>query len=125
MTDAIGTNSLQVDPELRAFVEDELLAGLDLAPATFWSTLARLHEQFAGPVARLLDRRDELQERIDAWHRENGPGDVSALEAFLTEIGYLLPLQEPVVGVEGVDPEIATRGRSRSWSSRRRCPGTR
>ncbi len=108
MNETTWTGGMQVDPQLRAFVDDELLAGLDLDAATFWSTLAQLHERFAGPVERLLRRRDELQERIDAWHREHGPGDVPALEAFLTEIGYLLPLEAPVVTVEGVDAEIST-----------------
>jgi malate synthase len=98
---------LQVDPVLRAFVVDELLPGLDLDPAWFWSTCAALQERFAGRTAELLARRDELQERIDAWHRENGAGDVEALEAFLTEIGYLLPPESPRVNVSRVDPEIA------------------
>ena len=83
---------LQIDPVLRDFVAEELLAGLDLEPAWFWSTVADLNERFSGRVDQLLRRRDELQEQIDAWHRENGAGDVAALEAFLTEIGYLLPV---------------------------------
>jgi malate synthase len=98
---------LQIDPALRDFVADELLRGLDLEPAGFWSTVAALNERFAGRVEQLLRRRDELQERIDAWHREHGVGDVAALEAFLTEIGYLLPIEEPTVRVTRVDREIA------------------
>ncbi len=107
MSDVTETAGLHVDPQLQAFVEDELLAGLDVEPAFFWSTAASLHERFADRVDALLRRRDELQEQIDAWHRDNGPGDVAALEAFLTEIGYLLPLEQPVLTVEGVDEEIA------------------
>ena len=98
---------LQIDPALRDFVADELLAGLDLEPEWFWSTVAALNERFAGRVDDLLRRRDELQEQIDAWHREHGAGDVAALEAFLTEIGYLLPVEEPTVRVDRVDREIA------------------
>src|SRR3712207_9231644 len=37
----------------------------------------------------------------------SGAGDVEALEAFLTEIGYLVPLEEPTVRVDNVDREIA------------------
>ncbi|MGV1009703.1 MAG: malate synthase G [Dermatophilaceae bacterium] len=107
MSDADSTSGLSVDAQLRAFVQDELLAGLDMAADTFWSIVAGLHVRFAGPVERLLRRRDELQERIDAWYRENGPGDALALETFLIEIGYLLALEQPVVTVDGVDPEIA------------------
>lgn len=101
------TGGLQVDPALREFVAEELVARLDLEPARFWAVVAELDERFGGRVQQLLHRRDELQERIDAWHREHGAGDVAELEAFLTEIGYLLPVEEPRVQVDRVDREIA------------------
>ena len=107
MSDATSTGGLQVDPALRSFVADELVAGLDLTPERFWAIVAELQERFGGRVEQLLRRRDELQEQIDAWHREHGAGDVEALEAFLTEIGYLLPVEEPTIRVERVDREIA------------------
>jgi len=107
VSDDNATGGLQVDPVLRDFVAEELVAGLDLEPAWFWSTVAELDERFSGRVEQLLRRRDELQQQIDDWHREHGAGDVEALEAFLTEIGYLLPLEEPTVRVSRVDREIA------------------
>jgi malate synthase len=114
MVDSVGeqsaTGGLTVDPALAAFVADELLAGLDLRPEWFWSTVADLHARFAPRVTELLARRDELQERLDAWHREHGaPGedDLDDYVAFLTEIGYLLPPEEPRIAVSGVDREIA------------------
>ena len=107
MSDTTGTSGLQVDSTLGEFVAGELLAGLDLEPARFWSIVADLQERFGGRVEQLLRRRDELQEQIDAWHREHGVGDVEALEAFLTDIGYLLPLEEPTIRVTRVDREIA------------------
>ncbi len=57
----------------------------------------------------LLEKRDEIQEKIDAWHRENGaPSDMAAYKAFL-EIGYLLDEGPDFkVTTENVDPEIAT-----------------
>ncbi|HWM04184.1 MAG TPA: malate synthase G [Actinophytocola sp.] len=101
------TADLQIDPTLRAFVADELLPGLDLEPDRFWASCAALQERFAGRLTELLARRDELQSRIDAWHRENGAGDVADYEAFLTEIGYLVPVASPQLRVGPVDPEIA------------------
>jgi malate synthase len=105
-----ATGGLQVDPALAAFVADELLPRVDLGPEWFWTTLAQLHERFAPRAAELLARRDELQARIDAWHREHGgPTDdaVDEYAAFLEEIGYLLPQEEPRIGGSGVDREIA------------------
>src|SRR5688572_5004453 len=107
MSDETGTAGLQVDPALRDFVADELAVGVELSPAQFWAIVADLSERFAGRVDQLLRRRDELQEQIDAWHREHGVGDVAELEAFLTEIGYLVPVEEPRVRVDRVDREIA------------------
>ncbi len=101
------TTDLRIDPTLRAFVADELLPGLDLEPEWFWATCAALQERFAGRIGELLARRDELQARIDGWHREHGAGDVAAYEAFLTEIGYLLPVATPQLRVGRVDAEIA------------------
>ena len=101
------STDLQIDPTLRAFVAEELLPGLELEPDRFWAICAQLQERFAGRIGELLARRDELQERIDAWHREHGAGDVEAYEAFLTEIGYLLPEASPQLRVGAVDPEIA------------------
>ncbi len=101
------STDLQIDPTLRAFVADELLPGLDLDPDRFWATCAALQERFAGPIGELLARRDELQAQIDTWHREHGAGDVEAYEAFLTEIGYLVPVASPQLRVGAVDPEIA------------------
>ena len=84
--------------------------GLDLTPEWFWSTVADLHARFAPRAAELLARRDELQAQLDAWHREHGaPGEdeLDGYVAFLEEIGYLLPSEEPRIAVSGVDREIA------------------
>ncbi|MDN5931516.1 MAG: malate synthase G [Pseudonocardia sp.] len=99
--------NLRIDPTLRAFVDEELLPGLELAPDRFWSILGELQGRFAPRIAELLSRRDALQTQVDAWHREHGAGDPSAYAEFLTGIGYLLPEGSPRVQVSGVDAEIA------------------
>ena len=101
------SSTLQVDPALRAFVAEELVTGLDLDPEWFFTTLAALHDRFSARTEELLARREELQRRIDDWHREHGPGTPEELEAFLAEIGYLVPLEQPTIRVRNVDPEIA------------------
>lgn len=104
------TGDLQVDPALATFVAEELVPRVGLTPEWFWATVAQLHAQFGPRAAELMARRDELQEQIDAWHRENGApgeGDVEAYAEFLTGIGYLLPLEEPTISVSNVEREIA------------------
>jgi malate synthase len=99
--------TLQIDAALRSFVADELLPGLDLAPDRFWAVLADLQARFAGRIGELLARRDAFAERIDAWHREHGPGDRDSYAAFLTDLGYLLGEAEVKIAVDRVDEEIA------------------
>ncbi|MGC3955763.1 MAG: malate synthase G [Propionicimonas sp.] len=96
-----------VDPLFRAFIATELLPGLEIPESRFWQILAELQARFSGPIGALLKRRDELQAQLDTWHRDHGAGDPAELEAFLTEIGYLVPVPDVTVSVEGVDPEIS------------------
>ncbi|HEY0600449.1 MAG TPA: malate synthase G, partial [Brevundimonas sp.] len=102
---------LQVADELVAFIETEVLPGLDLEPDRFWTGAASVLARFAPENRRLLARRDELQARIDAWHagRRGRPYDVAASTAFLREIGYLADEPAPfAVGTRDVDAEVAT-----------------
>lgn len=102
--------SLQVADVLMRFVEEELLPGTGLSARRFWQGLAAMVADFGPANQALLQQREDLQTRIDAWHREN-PGPVRDRQAyaeFLKQIGYLLP--EPAsakVTTLGVDPEIA------------------
>ncbi len=101
---------LAVDPGLAAFVEDELLPGLDVPAERFWQGLASLVAELGPRNQALLDRRDALQAAIDGWYREQRDGaiDVAAEEAFLRSIGYLAPEPAPFsVSTENVDPEFS------------------
>ena len=102
---------LQVAETLVRFVEDEALPGSGLTPEAFWKGLAGLVGSFAGETAALLKKRDELQAKIDAWHKSHRAKDfdAKAYEAFLRDIGYLLPAAAGVaVTPANVDAEIAT-----------------
>jgi malate synthase len=101
---------LSVDPALAAFLEDEALPSSGIAAARFWAGLAEALARFSAENRALLARREELQTRIDAWHeaRRGQPQDPAATQAFLAEIGYLVP-EGPRFTIEtaGTDPEIA------------------
>jgi malate synthase len=101
---------LSLDSRLAAFVEDELLPGLDVTAETFWHGLASLVAEMGPRNRALLDRRSSLQAKIDGWRRDNrqAPFDVKAEEAFLIEIGYLVPEPGPFAIETGdVDPEFS------------------
>ncbi|MBU3991471.1 MAG: malate synthase G [Alphaproteobacteria bacterium] len=102
---------LQVDAQLAAFVEGEVLGPLGKDAAAFWAGFAALVGKFAPRNRALLAKRDELQARIDAWHaaRAGKPLEQGEYQAFLREIGYLVEEPAPfTVATQHVDAEIAT-----------------
>jgi malate synthase len=111
MTAYVDRSGLSVDPLLAQFVEERALPGTGIDAAAFWSGFAAIITGFTAENRALLAKRDELQRRIDDWHRARaGQGhDAAAYQAFLTDIGYLVPEPAPFqVGTQNVDPEIAT-----------------
>jgi len=107
----IDKAGLQIADVLVRFIEDQALPGTGITADAFWAGMADIYARFAPENRALLDRRDALQAKIDAWHvaQAGGAPDIAAYKAFLTEIGYLVPEPAPfAVGSAGVDAEIAT-----------------
>ena len=111
MTEFLDRHGLSIDARLVDFVQDRALPGTGLDADRFWADFAALLGKFAPENAALLAKREDLQAKIDAWHIERAgqAHDPAAYQAFLRDIGYLVP--EPAafqVGTQNVDPEIAT-----------------
>ncbi|NYD43421.1 malate synthase G [Nocardioides panaciterrulae] len=110
MTGRIKVAGLEVAEELHRFVAEEALPGSGLEAEAFWSGVAAILADLAPRNRALLARREELQARIDDWHREHpGTPDAQAYEEFLREIGYLR--EEPAevsVTTSDVDEEVAS-----------------
>src|SRR6478672_3057659 len=109
MSGRVQVGGLEVAEELHRFVEDEALPGSGLDAETFWAGAASIIHDLAPRNRELLARREELQARIDDWHRGH-PGTPEAQDyaEFLREIGYLLDEPgEVVVTTAGVDDEVA------------------
>ena len=118
MTQRIQAGGLRVAKPLYDFINDEALPGTGIAAERFWSALASIIEDLAPRNRALLARRDELQAKIDAWHRERRGRlfDRAAYKSFLSEIGYLVP--------EGDDFAIEHRAcRPRDLEHRRPAAG--
>ena len=110
MTERVERQGLQVAADLAAFVEDRALPGTGVMSETFWAGLARMVAELGPKNRAFLATREEMQGRIDAWHlaRKGQAHDAAAYEAFLREIGYLLPEgADFAIDTTGVDPEIA------------------
>jgi len=109
MSDYKERSGLKVAEALDAFIEDFALPGTGISAPAFWEGLASIYASFTEPNRALLAERDRLQGRIDAWHKENpGPVDQGPYQAFLREIGYLVPEPAPFqISSDKVDDEVA------------------
>ncbi len=101
---------MQIDQQLKAFVETEVLPGTGIDPQKFWEDFDAIAEDLAPRNRALLKKRDELQAKIDLWnqaHQQNF--DAGAYQEFLKTIGYLVPEgADFAVTTAKVDAEIAT-----------------
>jgi malate synthase len=110
MTDRVERSGLQVDADLARFIEGEVLAPIGLQSDRFWAGFAELLARFVPRNRALLAKREALQAQIDAWHVARGgkPLGQGEYQAFLKEIGYLVPEPAPfMVTTQNVDREIA------------------
>ncbi|MEG8977313.1 malate synthase G [Priestia megaterium] len=108
MTNYTQVGNLKVAPVLYQFINEEALPGSGLSTENFWSDFEALVTELTPVNKRLLEKRDQLQAQINAWHQENPDGDFSEYKSFLTRIGYLEDKTEDfLIGTEGVDSEIA------------------
>ena len=105
----VAVGKLNVDAELYALVKDEIAPNTGVDAEAFWQGLEGIVRDLGPENRRLLERRDVLQAKIDAWHEGRESIDGEAYRAFLQEIGYLLPEGDHFqVLTNGVDPEVAT-----------------
>ncbi|MBL4666304.1 MAG: malate synthase G [Sneathiella sp.] len=111
MSDYVQKGNLSVASELVSLVENDITAGLDISADKIWSILAQLVEEFGPRNKALLQKREDLQLKMDAWCKEHAgqSHDLPSYKTFLTEIGYLVP-EGPAfqVTTENVDPEIGS-----------------
>ncbi|WP_341284525.1 malate synthase G [Priestia megaterium] len=108
MTNYKQVGNLKVAPVLYQFINEEALPVSGLSTENFWSDFEALVTELTPVNKRLLEKRDQLQAQINAWHQENPDGDFNEYKSFLTRIGYLEDKTEDfLIGTEGVDSEIA------------------
>jgi malate synthase len=105
----IERHGLSVDDRLDDFISRKALPDTGIKAEDFWRGFADLIQDLAPKNRALLEKRDALQARIDAWWKAHPDAGIAAQKDFLTEIGYLLP-EGPDFSIEtaGIDPEIAT-----------------
>ncbi len=109
MSDRINVGGLNVDSGLYAFVNEQALPGTGIDQSKFWSDLETLVTDLAPTNRALLEKRDELQTKMDEYYKTNSTNyTLDDYKKFLTDIGYLVPEGGKFsVDTSNVDPEIA------------------
>lgn len=105
----IEKNGLRIDQRLYDFIVSEAIPGTGVDAEAYFRSMSEIVNELAPKNRTLLATRDAFQEKLDAWYHKNGaPSDMAVYEAYLREIGYIVP-EGPEVQVEtaNVDPEIA------------------
>ena len=111
MTNYVSRGGLSIAAELSQFVNDELLAGTGITPDQFWDGFDSAVHALAPRNRELLAIRDDMQQKIDSWLRDNASSqlDSESYTAFLRDIGYLVEEGPSFqIDTQNVDPEIAS-----------------
>jgi malate synthase len=116
MTARIEIGGLKVHPALASLVQDTICPDTGFSPQYFWTSLGQVVKELTPELNRCLKRRDELQERIDAFYtdrkkqghnladRQHRP----ACRSFLRDINYLVADNGPIsVTTQFIDKEVA------------------
>lgn len=104
-------SDLQVAGELVSFLEESALPGTGVDTDAFWSGFAELVHGFGPQNRELLETRQDIQDKIDAYHvaRRGQSHNHEEYKTFLRGIGYLLDEGEAFeIDTANVDPEIAS-----------------
>ena len=85
----ISLGQLSIASELLDFVNNELLPGAGIAKENFWIGLDKCVHELAPKNRKLLEFRQNLQKKIDIWHRDKKGEKIGIKEYsnFLVDIG--------------------------------------
>ncbi|MFO1444839.1 malate synthase G [Bacillus sp. Bva_UNVM-123] len=110
MTNYMNVGRLQVAKELFEFINYEVLPESGVQQESFWNEFEKLIYDLTPRNKQLLLERNEIQNKIHSWHRNNEQFEFKAYRAFLEEIGYLEDEGEDFkITTANVDEEIANQ----------------
>lgn len=109
MGEYVQVGRLQVAKLFYEFIVEEVLPNSQVDPRKFWGDFEQLINELTPKNKALLEKRDELQEKINEWHKQHrSQFNFEQYKSFLQEIGYLEPeVEDFEITTENVDDEIA------------------
>jgi malate synthase len=110
----MAASAMQPKQALKDAIRD-ICVGLEAGKEdAFWKSMESILAKFMVKNKELLLIRDNIQKQIDAWHDSHPDvtaenlGENEAYVKFLTDIGYLLPVEEVQATTSNVDPEFGS-----------------
>ena len=106
----IKINNLSISKKLLNFVNKELLPGTKIKKENFWKGFSNIVHQLAPKNKELLEKREKLQKKIDAWHKDKKGKKINIKKyiKFLKKIGYLKKTGANFkIKTKNIDDEIA------------------
>jgi len=107
----IKKNGLKINSKIFEFINKEVLPGTDIKPEDFWDKFEKVVHELAPINKNLIEKREIIQNKIDAWHKANKSKDLNKNEytEFLKSISYILEEKDDFkIETSGVDQEISS-----------------
>ena len=106
----IKIKNLSVSEKLFNFIDNDLLPQTNVSRKDFWDGFDKAVHELTPKNEKLLAIRDELQKKIDQWHKERKGQEFDSKEytEFLKKINYLKePGENFKIQTKNNDDEIA------------------
>jgi malate synthase len=104
-------NGLKINTRLFDFINSEVIPGTNIKSDKFWSDFEKNVHELAPINKDLIKKREEIQRRIDDWHKQNKGQDFDKKKyiEFLKSISYLVEEKEDFnIETANVDEEISS-----------------
>ena len=104
-------NGLKINTKLMNFVNNEIIPGTNIKPEEFWAKFENIVHELAPINKKLIQKREDIQKRIDEWHKKNKGEKLNKKEYldFLKSISYIVEEKDKFnIETTNVDDEIAT-----------------
>ena len=107
----INKNGLKVNSILFEFINNEVIPGTNIDPEDFWKRFDQVVHELAPINKALIEKREIIQKKIDAWHKDNAGKNFDQKEyiIFLKSLSYLIEEKEEFkINTTNIDEEISS-----------------
>ena len=106
----VDKNGLKISSILFEFINNEVIPGTEVITDKFWNSFAKAVTDLAPINKDLIKKREDLQRKIDDWHKSNSDKDFNKEEylKFLKQVSYIVEEKEDFkIETLNVDEEIS------------------